>query len=168
MPLSDHDAAPLDGDGDDEGKSGSGDFGRPELKPSLEALLEPHSKEEGRGESGEGSSGSAAVENFGHWELHEGSLMLFHRQHKKRLMLEQLNAPSKVMRVVVALATQPGEPGQWDIEGLLKALDAVAKRRFSKGLYQLASMSSDTAKLDWRRGTVAEREGRRPKDNSAP
>lgn len=94
--------------------------------------------------------------------------MLFHRQHKKRLMLEQLNAPSKVMRVVVALATQPGQLGQWDIEGLLKALDAVAKRRFSKGLYQLASMSSDTAKLDWRRGTVAEREIQRPKDNNMP
>ena len=92
--------------------------------------------------------------------------MLFHRQLKKRLMLEQLNAPSKMMKVVVALATQPGPHGQWDIEHLLKALDAAAQRRFAKGLYQIASMSNDAAKLDWRQGTLSPVEASRP--HSAP
>jgi hypothetical protein len=150
---------------DDDGKSeGEGDFGRPELKPNLEALFDPASVIAEGSPEGEERAGALppGVELFGQWELRESSLMLFHRQRKKRLMLERLNAPSEMMRVVVALATQAGPQGQWDIENLLRALDAATQRKFSKGLYQIASMSNDTAKLDWRQGTLSIVEPLRP------
>lgn len=147
-----------EGDEDGDGESGSGDFGRPQLKPNLEALFDPATVlAESQGVDGSESAGaqSDGVERFGDWELRTATLMLYHRQMRKRLMLEQLDAPSKMMKVIVALATQPQTAGQWDIENLVKALDHATHKKFGKGLYQIASMSSDSSKLDWKNGTLA-------------
>lgn len=145
-------------DEEGEGESGSGDFGRPQLKPNVEALFDPAAvlAESPGGEASDAPSSPAeGVEHFGDWELRTASLMLYHRQMKKRLMLEQLDAPSKMMKVIVALATQQHAAGQWDIEHLIKALDHATHKKFGKGLYQIASMSTDSSKLDWRTGTLA-------------
>lgn len=145
-----------DGDGDGEGEGGSGDFGRPQLKPNLEALFDPSVAlaESHAGEQGDASAGSCDVEHFGQWELHAASLMLYHRQLKKRLMLRQLDAPSKMMKVIVALSTQSHAASDWDVEHLVKALDHAANRKFGRGLYHLIGLSSDTSRLDWMSGTV--------------
>lgn len=147
-----------DGEGEGDGESGSGDFGRPQLKPNLEALFDPSTvlaESQGGDHAEPTSPPPEGVERFGEWDLRAASLMLYHRQMKKRLMLEQLDAPSKMMKVIVALATQPHAAGQWDIEHLVKALDHATHKKFGKGLYQIASLSSDASKLDWRTGTMA-------------
>lgn len=156
--------APRDNDKDD-GEDGEsergGDFGKPELKPNLEALFDPASvirEGHGLGTEHDPKTAYGGVETYGSWEYHEKALMLFHKNLKKRLMLEQLNAPSKMMRVVAALATQTQHSGQWDIDNLLKAMDAASHRRFGKGLYQISCLSSDNASLDWRNGTLTPNE----------
>ncbi len=139
-----------DGDG-----KGSGEFGSPKFKPNLEKLFDPESAiAEGRseGESGDASgSGDHRVASFGDWEHHEHSLMLYHRKLKKRLMLEQLNHPSKMMKVIVALATQSG----WDSENLVRAMDDAAQKNFGRNLYALIAMVHDSSSLDWKKGVVA-------------
>lgn len=143
-----------DSDGS-SGSSGSGDFGRPQLKPNLDTLFDPTSALSEGGDEGQGGGGGSSaplrpVESFGEWDLHTDSLMLYHRRLKKRLMLEQLNTPSKMMKVVVALAMQSG----WDTEHLIRGMDSAAMKRFGKPLYQIISMAQDTATLDWRQGML--------------
>lgn len=143
-------------DEDGDGESGTGDFGRPQLKPNLEALFDPDAViAESQGSEAAEQGSAAGVERFGDWELRTSSLMLYHRQLKKRLMLEQLDAPSKMMKVIVALSTQSQPRANWDVEHLVKALDHAAQKKFGRGLYQLVGLATDGAKLDWRLGTVA-------------
>ena len=146
----------VEGEDDDEGKSGSGDFGRPQLKPNLETLFDPTAllAETQSGEHAEMGQGLADVENFGQWELRASSLMLYHRQLKKRLMLAQLDAPLKMMKVIVALSTQSHADSDWDVENLVKAMDYAAHKNFGRGLYVLIGLANDTARLDWKAGTV--------------
>lgn len=141
------------GDEDDgDGESGSGDFGRPQLKPNLEALLDPASAAAAE-EQADPAGAGLGVERFGSWELHETSLMLFHRQLRKRLMLAQLDSASKMMKVVVALSLQPASVA-WDIENLVKAMDHASHKKFGKGLYHIAGLVNDSARLDWHKGTL--------------
>lgn len=137
----------------EDGKSGSGDFGRPQLKPNLEALFDPAAF--AQEEKGDGTQ-AGETQTFGAWEIQESSLTLFNKQKLKKLRLEELNAPSKLLKVVVGLATQNHGGQSWDIENLIKAMDAVAQSRFGKTLYQLASLSNDAARLDWRQGTLVQ------------
>lgn len=140
---------------DDDGKSGSGDFGRPQLKPNLETLLGVAIPPDGIESSIDDLSASlSSPEKFGAWELHEQSLMLYHRQLKKRLLLSQLDVPSKMMKVIIALSTQQNNAGSWEIENLVKAMDHATTQKFGKGLYQIAGLSSDHAKLDWAQGKL--------------
>lgn len=150
-----HTHTPAKDDEDDgEGESGSGDFGRPQLKPNLDTLFDPVSViSEAHAEATE-LGPDPGIGRFGSWELHETSLMLFHRQLKKRLMLAQLDSASKMMKVIVALSVQPASVA-WDIENLIKAMDHASQKRFGKGLYHIAGMVNDSARLDWHKGTLA-------------
>jgi hypothetical protein len=140
---------------EDDGKSDSGGFGRPQLKPNLDNLLggaiPGDTTEPGFDDLSESFS---PPEQFGAWELHEKSLMLYHRQLKKKLLLSQLDVPSKMMKVIIALSTQPNSAGCWEIENLVKAMDYATTQKFGKGLYQIAGLSSDHAKLDWTQGKL--------------
>jgi hypothetical protein len=140
-------------DGGDEGESGKGDFGRPELKPNLETLFDAVNANADAQVVTDNTSSTGGIGLFGAWELHESSLMLFHRQLKKRLMLAQLDSASKMMKVIVALSTQPASVA-WDIEHLIKAMDHASQKKFGKGLYHIAGMVSDSARLDWEKGTL--------------
>lgn len=143
------------------GKSGGGAAFR--LKPNLETLFDPAAAlAEGSpsddGSEGRGSGGHDIPITVGEWEYHADSIMLYHRRLKKRLMLEQLNSPTKMMKVIVALATQTG----WETENLIRAMDVAAQKRFGKPLYQLVSFSQDSATFDWKSGQV------RPENPKAP
>ena len=131
---------------DEEGKTGKGE-GAPNLKPAhLDLLFDPHST----------LSEERFVQNkeqmmvFGDWQLNMVSLLLYHEKNKKRLMIEALDSPSKMMKVIVALSMQ----GNWDTENLVRAMDRAAQIRFTKGLYHLLTLTHDTYKLDWRDGTL--------------
>lgn len=156
---------PSDPNGSDSGEEGkgSGSFGSPKLKPNLDKLFDPASAiaEDSQGEEGSGSSGGSGLPErvtvFGEWEHRESSLMLYHRTMRKRLMLEQLNHPSKMMKVIVALATQSG----WDSENLVRAMDDAAQKHFGRNLYALIAMVHDSSSLDWKKGVVAPEPARR-------
>lgn len=153
----------------EQGEGGGGDgFGSPRLKPNVEALFDPQAAvAEGAlpdesGEGAAGSGGSGAPLSVGEWEYHPDAIMLYHRRLKKRLMLEQLNSPTKMMKVIVALATQKG----WETENLIRAMDLAAQKRFGKPLYQLVSFSQDTATFDWKSGQVRPEANRGPQSSS--
>ena len=159
--MSNQKTPPKDEQDDDEGESGSGDFGKPQLKPNLEALFDAsqtniENPETQASNDAPNSDCAKAKDTFGSWEYHENSLMLFHKNLKKRLRLEQLNAPSKILKIVVALATTTENSGLWEIDNLVKALDAAIHKKFAKGLYQIANMSNDNARLDWHKGTLVQ------------
>lgn len=142
---------------EDEEGGKSGGFGSPRLKPNLETLFDPAAalaegapSDESEGGSGGGGAGSESPVKVGEWEYHADSIMLYHRRLKKRLMLEQVNSPTKMMKVIVALATQSG----WETENLIRAMDLAAQKRFGKPLYQLVSLSQDSATFDWKSGQV--------------
>lgn len=158
-------------EGEESGEGGGGEgFGSPRLKPNVEALFDPHaalaegvpSDETGDGRSGKGSGEAGAPLSVGEWEYHADAIMLYHRRLKKRLMLEQLNSPTKMMKVIVALATQKG----WETENLIRAMDLAAQTRFGKPLYQLVSLSQDSATFDWKSGQVRPETGRSPQSGS--
>lgn len=153
-------AKPDEDDEDGEGKSGSGGGSPPQLKPVLaEDGSGLSSGDEGSGGSG-GKSGSAGGSGeppppdasciFGPWEFHARSIMLYNRAHKRRMMLEQLDSPSKLMKVIVALGAQNG----WDVDNLVKSMDHAARQRFGKTLYQVFSHVQDTATIDWKKGSL--------------
>lgn len=139
-----------------EGEKGSG--GGPTLKPD-QSLFDPSAALADGSDAR--SEGSRPVEHRGEWEFYPDGIMLYHRARKKRLMLEQLNTPTKMMKVIVALGSQPG----WDADNLIKALDRAAQERFKKSLYQVISLSHDSASLDWRSGAIRP-EAERPKPSS--
>ena len=139
---------------EDEGKSGSGDFGKPQLKPNLEALFaHPGEMSDSSVNITDQQNSSKTETSFGSWAYHESSLTLFHKNLRKKLNLEQLNAPSKILKIVVALSTTTEDSGKWEIDNLVKALDSAVQKKFNKSLYQIANLSNDQAHLDWQKGT---------------
>lgn len=144
---------------DEEGKSSGSGSAAFRLKPT-EALFDPeaalsegHPSEDASGGNSEqgsmGDQGGASIV-VGEWVYYSDNIMLYHRRLKKRLMLEQLNSPTKMMKVIVALATQTG----WETENLIRAMDLAAQKRFGKPLYQLMSFTQDSATFDWKSGQV--------------
>jgi|SRR5476651_66321 len=159
-------AKPADED-DEEGKGKSGGGGAPKLKPALAedgSGLVSSDDSSGSGSSGKsgGGSGEPPLPDlssiFGPWEFHSGSIMLYNRAHKRRMKLEELNSPSKVMKVIIALGSQKG----WDADNLVKALDHAARQRFGKTLYQVFSHVQDTATIDWKKGSLKPEAPRAP------
>lgn len=157
-----------DDDDDDEDGKGSSGSESPKLKPNIALLLDSasaiaenfdkKSSESSDGSaSGESSSGKTANipnENiiFGAWQYHHGQLMLYNQQLHKKLMLESLDTPTKLLKVIVGLGVQKG----WDTENLIKTLDAAATKNFNKPLYHLISQTKDTATIQWKKGTLTE------------
>jgi hypothetical protein len=158
-PPSDED----DKDGGDEGRGGEG-AGAPRLKPNLDEPLGQGDAGEGGGEGSGGEEGDGSpprpdeLHCFGPWEFHASKLMLYNRLQKRRLMLEKLNSPSSVMRVIVALGTQQG----WDADNLVKSLDHAARARFGKTLYQVFAHVQDAATIDWKKGSLKPEPPRAP------
>lgn len=158
-----------DDDDDDEGKGSSGSES-PKLKPNLAQLLDSASTiaENFDKKSSESSDGSSSGESsggknsnipneniiFGAWQYHHGQLMLYNQQLHKKLMLESLDTPTKLLKVIVGLGVQKG----WDTENLIKTLDAAASKNFNKPLYHLISQTKDTATIQWKKGALIENE----------
>lgn len=134
-------------DDDEEGSGGSGGFGSPKLKPNLEQLFDPQSVIHAHKDQG---TSQEIPQGFGCWQYHHQQLMLYNYKLHKKLMLEALDTPTKLLKVIVGLGVQQG----WDTENLIKTLDLAAMHNFNKPLYNLISQTKDTVVIQWKDGTI--------------
>lgn len=138
-------------DDDDEGSGGSGSFGSPKLKPNLEQLFDPQSVIHPH-KAHALSTSQEVPQGFGCWQYHPQQLMLYNYKLHKKLMLEALDTPTKLLKVIVGLGVQQG----WDTENLIKTLDLASNHNFNKPLYNLISQTKDTVVIQWKEGTLHE------------